>query len=43
MNKNIVKSVKDILNGTVKQIDIGLINDQPFICCRFWEIYKCSL
>lgn len=31
MNKNIVKSVKDILNGTVKQMDIGLINDQPFI------------
>lgn len=31
MNKNIVKSVKDILNGTVKQMDIGLINNQPFI------------
>ena len=31
LNKNIVKSVEKILQGEVKQVDLGLINDQPFV------------
>lgn len=31
MGKNIVKNVQDILNGEVKQVDIGLINNKPFV------------
>ncbi len=31
LNKNIEKSLRSILEGEVKQIDIGLINDRPFI------------
>ena len=31
MGKNNIKNVEDILNGEVKQVDIGLINKQPFI------------
>lgn len=31
MGKNIIKNVKDVLNGEEKQIDIGIINNQPFI------------
>lgn len=31
MNKNIIKNVKDILEGDIKQMDIGIINNQPFI------------
>jgi len=31
MGKNIIKNVEDILNGKIKQVDIGLINNQPFI------------
>lgn len=31
MNKNIEKNLKKILEGEVKQIDIGLINNKPFI------------
>lgn len=30
LGKNIVKNVEDILKGEVRNIDIGLINDQPF-------------
>lgn len=30
-NKNIIENVKMSLNGTVKEFDIGLINDHPFI------------
>ena len=30
MGKNITKNVKNILNGEIRQIDIGFINDQPF-------------
>lgn len=31
LGKNIIKNVENILNGEKKQIDIGLINDQPFM------------
>lgn len=31
MSKNITKTVQDILNGEVKQVDIGLINNNPFV------------
>ncbi len=31
LNKNIVKSVEKILQGEIKQVDLGLINDQPFV------------
>ena len=31
MNKNIIRNVKDILEGNIKQMDIGIINNQPFI------------
>lgn len=31
MSKNILRSVKEILDGEVKQMDIGLMNNQPFI------------
>ncbi len=31
MSKNIVKTVSDIMNGEVKNVDIGLINKQPFM------------
>lgn len=30
LNKNIVKSVEKILEGEVKQVDLGLINNTPF-------------
>lgn len=31
MGKNNIKNVENILNGSVKQVDIGLINKQPFV------------
>lgn len=31
LNKNITKSVEKILNGEIKQVDLGLINNQPFV------------
>lgn len=31
MSKNIIKNVQDILNGEIKQVDIGLINNNPFV------------
>lgn len=31
LNKNIVRSVEKILDGEVKQMDLGLINNQPFV------------
>lgn len=31
LNKNIVKSVEKILKGEIKQVDLGLINNQPFV------------
>lgn len=31
LTKNVEKTLKDILEGEVKQIDIGLINERPFI------------
>ena len=31
LNKNIVKSVEKILQGEVKQVDLGLINNEPFV------------
>ncbi len=31
MGKNILKNVENILDGEVKQVDIGLINKQPFM------------
>ena len=31
LGKNIIKNVENILNGEIKQIDIGLINNQPFM------------
>lgn len=31
MSKNIVKTVEDIVNGEVKQVDIGVINNNPFV------------
>lgn len=30
LGKNLVKNVEDILTGEIKQIDMGLINNQPF-------------
>lgn len=30
LNKNILKNVEKILEGEVKQVDLGLINNQPF-------------
>lgn len=30
MGRNIYKNVENILNGEVRQVDLGLINDQPF-------------
>lgn len=30
LGKNIIKSVEKILEGEIKQIDLGLINDKPF-------------
>lgn len=30
LNKNITKSVEKILDGEIKQVDLGLINNQPF-------------
>ena len=30
LNKNIMKDISMILEGEVKQVDLGLINDQPF-------------
>ncbi len=30
MGKNITKNVENILNGEIKQVDMGLINNQPF-------------
>lgn len=31
LNKNIIKSVEKILDGEVKQVDLGLINNKPFV------------
>lgn len=31
LNKNIVKNVEKILAGEVKQVDLGLVNNQPFV------------
>ena len=31
LNKNIVKSVEKILEGEIKQVDLGLINNEPFV------------
>lgn len=31
LNKNIIKSVEKILEGEIKQVDIGLINNKPFV------------
>ena len=31
MSKNITKAVQDILNGEIKQMDIGIINNKPFV------------
>ncbi len=31
LNKNIIKSVEKILDGEVKQVDLGLINSKPFV------------
>ena len=30
LNKNMIKNVEKIMEGEVKQVDLGLINDQPF-------------
>lgn len=30
LNKNIIKSIEKILEGEIKQVDLGLINNQPF-------------
>lgn len=30
LNKNIIKNVEKILDGEVKQVDLGIINNQPF-------------
>ena len=30
LNKNILKSIDKILDGEIKQVDLGLINNQPF-------------
>lgn len=30
LNKNIIKSTEKILEGEIKQVDLGLINNQPF-------------
>ena len=30
LNKNIIKNIEKILEGEIKQVDLGLINDQPF-------------
>lgn len=31
LNKNIVKNVEKILEGEVRQVDLGLVNNQPFV------------
>lgn len=31
LNKNIIKSVEKILDGEIKQVDLGLINNKPFV------------
>lgn len=31
LNKNIVKNVEKILDGEIKQVDLGLVNNQPFV------------
>lgn len=31
LNKNVIKSVEKILDGEVKQVDLGMINNKPFI------------
>ncbi len=31
LNKNITKSVEKILEGEIKQVDLGLINNKPFV------------
>ena len=31
MGKNLLKNVEDILNGEIRQVDIGLINNRPFM------------
>lgn len=30
LNKNIIKNVEKILDGEIKQVDLGIINNQPF-------------
>ena len=30
LNKNIIKNVEQILNGEIRQVDLGIINNQPF-------------
>ena len=30
LNKNIIKNLEKILEGEIRQVDLGLINDQPF-------------
>lgn len=30
LNKNIIKNVEKVLEGKIKQVDLGLINNQPF-------------
>ena len=31
LGKNIIKNVKSILKGEIRQVDLGLINNQPFV------------
>lgn len=31
LNKNIIKNVNKILDGEIKQVDLGLINNEPFV------------
>lgn len=31
LNKNIIRNVEKILKGEIKQVDLGLINNQPFV------------
>ena len=31
LNKNVIKSVEKILDGEIKQVDLGMINNKPFV------------
>ena len=31
LGKNLEQNAKDILNGVIKQVDVGMINNQPFV------------